>query len=36
MDTIFRDNGTAYLVMEYLDGWTLEDFLQTPRRQDFV
>jgi len=28
VDTIFRDNGTAYLVMEYLDGWTLEEFLK--------
>ncbi len=27
VDTIFRENGTAYLVMEYLDGWTLEEFL---------
>ena len=28
VDTIFRENGTAYLVMEYLDGWTLEEFLK--------
>src|SRR5580658_3534573 len=28
VDTIFRDNGTAYLVMEFLDGWTLEEFLE--------
>ena len=28
IDTIFRDNGTAYLVMEFLDGWTLEEFLK--------
>ncbi len=28
VDTIFRDNGTAYLVMEFLDGWTLEEFLK--------
>jgi serine/threonine protein kinase len=28
VDTIFRENGTAYLVMEYLDGWTLEEFLR--------
>ncbi len=27
VDTIFRDNGTAYLVMEYLDGMTFEEFL---------
>jgi serine/threonine protein kinase len=27
VDTIFRDNGTAYLVMEYLDGVTFEEFL---------
>ena len=27
IDTVFRDNGTAYLVMEYLDGSTFEDFL---------
>jgi serine/threonine protein kinase len=27
VDTVFRDNGTAYLVMEYLDGVTLEEFL---------
>jgi serine/threonine protein kinase len=28
VDTIFRANGTAYLVMEYLDGSTFEDFLK--------
>ena len=28
VDTIFRENGTAYLVMEHLDGWTFEDFLK--------
>lgn len=28
VDTIFKDNGTAYLVMEYLDGSTFEDFLK--------
>ena len=28
VDTIFRDNGTAYLVMEFLDGWTLDEFLK--------
>ena len=28
VDTIFRENGTAYLVMEYLDGWALEEFLR--------
>jgi serine/threonine protein kinase len=28
IDTAFRDNGTAYLVMEYLDGSTFEDFLK--------
>jgi len=28
IDTVFRDNGTAYLVMEYLDGSTFEDFLK--------
>jgi len=27
VDTVFRENGTAYLVMEYLDGSTLEEFL---------
>src|SRR5580698_534702 len=27
VDTIFRDNGTAYMVMEYLDGMTFEEFL---------
>ena len=28
VDTIFRDNGTAYMVMEYLEGMTLEEFLR--------
>lgn len=28
IDTVFRDNGTAYLVMEFLDGWTLEEFIK--------
>ena len=28
IDTVFRDNGTAYLVMEYLNGSTFEDFLK--------
>ena len=28
IDTVFKDNGTAYLVMEYLDGSTFEDFLK--------
>jgi serine/threonine protein kinase len=28
VDTIFRENGTAYLVMEHLDGWTFEEFLK--------
>src|SRR5580698_10682876 len=27
VDTIFRDNGTAYMVMEYLEGMTFEEFL---------
>lgn len=27
IDTAFRDNGTAYLVMEYLEGATMEEFL---------
>src|SRR5258708_31232580 len=27
VDTVFRDNGTAYLVMEFLDGLTCEEFL---------
>jgi serine/threonine protein kinase len=27
VDTVFRDNGTAYLVMEFLDGVTFEEFL---------
>lgn len=27
VNTVFRENGTAYLVMEYLDGSTLEEFL---------
>ena len=26
-ETVFRDNGTAYLVMEFLDGMTLAEFL---------
>lgn len=26
--TVFRENGTAYLVMEFLDGTTFEDFLK--------
>ena len=29
VDTIFRENGTAYLVMEYLDGWTLEEYVNS-------
>jgi serine/threonine protein kinase len=29
VDTVFRDNGTAYLVMEYLDGMTFEEFLRS-------
>lgn len=28
LDTVFRDNGTAYLVMEYLEGMTFEEFLR--------
>jgi serine/threonine protein kinase len=28
VETLFSENGTAYLVMEYLDGWTLEEFLR--------
>jgi serine/threonine protein kinase len=28
VDTVFRDNGTAYLVMEYLDGTTFGEFLR--------
>ena len=28
VDTIFRDNGTAYMVMEFLDGMTFEEFLR--------
>ena len=32
VDTIFRDNGTAYLVMEYLDGVTFEEFLSARRK----
>ncbi len=27
VDTVFRQNGTAYLVMEFLDGETFEEFL---------
>jgi serine/threonine protein kinase len=27
VDTIFKDNGTAYMVMEYLEGMTFEEFL---------
>src|SRR5262249_40938338 len=27
IDTAFRDNGTAYLVMEFLDGMTFDEFL---------
>jgi serine/threonine protein kinase len=27
IDTAFKDNGTAYLVMEYLEGATMEEFL---------
>jgi serine/threonine protein kinase len=27
VDTVFRDNGTAYLVMEFLDGVTFEEFV---------
>lgn len=27
VDTVFRDNGTAYLVMEFLDGVTFEEFI---------
>ncbi|HLX45184.1 MAG TPA: serine/threonine-protein kinase [Bryobacteraceae bacterium] len=27
VDTIFRDNGTAYMVMEYLEGMTFEEFV---------
>jgi len=27
VDTVFRENGTAYLVMEFLDGVTFEEFL---------
>jgi len=27
VDTMFRDNGTAYMVMEYLEGVTFEEFL---------
>jgi serine/threonine protein kinase len=29
VDTIFRENGTAYLVMEFLDGWTLEEYVNS-------
>jgi serine/threonine protein kinase len=28
IDTVFRDNGTAYLVMEYLDGVNFAEFLR--------
>jgi serine/threonine protein kinase len=28
VDTVFRDNGTAYLVMEYLEGTTFGEFLR--------
>jgi serine/threonine protein kinase len=28
VDTVFRDNGTAYLVMEYLEGVTFAEFLR--------
>jgi serine/threonine protein kinase len=28
VDTVFRDNGTAYLVMEYLEGMTFEELLR--------
>ncbi|MGA2738422.1 MAG: protein kinase [Bryobacteraceae bacterium] len=28
VDTVFRDNGTAYLVMEYLDGMNFAEFLR--------
>ena len=28
VDTVFRDNGTAYLVMEYLEGTTFAEFLR--------
>jgi serine/threonine protein kinase len=28
VDTVFRDNGTAYLVMEYLDGVNFAEFLR--------
>ncbi len=27
VETLFSENGTAYLVMEHLDGWTFEEFL---------
>jgi serine/threonine protein kinase len=27
VDTVFKENGTAYLVMEFLDGVTFEDFI---------
>jgi len=27
VETVFRENGSAYLVMEYLDGMSLEEFL---------
>ena len=34
VDTVFRDNGTAYLVMEYLEGTTFAEFLG--RRGDTI